>query len=179
MKTKMPVNALLNQHLMTRNTTAATISDILSITPFAVQQDEDLQNVAQMMAQHPQVHVACVVDKQQRLVGLLTLQNLTNDLLLDADPEEFLSETHDLAHALEFAKFSATRTAGDAMTPAISIDESDTVKHAFDRMHHYQLTGIPVVNDKGQVRGYINLLELLVTYGASSSVPDNPAKISA
>ena len=179
MKNKTPSNALPNQHLITRDTTAATVSKILPITPVVVQQDEDLQNVAQMTVQHPRVHVTCVVDGRQRLVGLLTLQNLANDLLLDADPEEFLSEIHDLAHTLEFAKFSATRTAGDAMTPAISINETDTVKQAFHLMHHHQLTGIPVVNGQGQVTGYINLLELLVTYGASPSVPENPAKMSA
>ena len=164
----MPNNIPSNQDLISRKTLAANASNILSTDPILVPQDKDLQNVAQMMAHHPKVHVACVVDNQQRLVGLLTLQNLTNDLLLDADPEEFLRETHDLAHTLEFAKFSATRTAGDAMTPAISIDENDTVKHAFDRMHHHQLTGLPVVNDQGKVTGYINLLELIVAYNASS-----------
>jgi CBS domain-containing protein len=173
MKNQRPTSA--DQDQILRDTQMATVNKILPITPVCVQKDEDLQNVAQMMTQNPQVHVACVVDDQQQLAGLLTLQNLTNDLLLDADPEEFLRETHNLAHTLEFAKFSATRTAGDAMTPAISINETDTVKHAFDRMHHHQLAGLPVVNHQGQVTGYISLLDLLVAYNATPGVTEGPA----
>ncbi len=149
---------------ITRNTPVGTIQQILPLTPVIVPQNLDLLDVAKVMVQHPKIDLAAVVNEQQQLVGLLPLPELSKDLFVHVFPEEFLSEAHDLEHAMEFARLTAIRTAGDAMSPALSIHEKDTVKHAFDQMHKHQLSGIPIVNDQQQVTGYINRLDLLDLY---------------
>ena len=113
------------------------------------------------MLTHPNVHVACVVTEDDRLVGLLRLRTLANDIFFHILPEEFLSEISDLDEAMKFAKRSYMRTAADAMQDPIWVKHGETVKDAFKRMHENDLTGLPLVDDLYHVIGYINLLELL------------------
>ena len=47
------------------------------------------------------------------------------------------------------------------MIPPVWVKQGETVKHAFKRMHENGLPGLPVVDDRYHVIGYINLLELL------------------
>lgn len=156
--------ALTRADLNARETTVAVIDRILNLSPVIVEANQPLLDVAEVMITHPNVHLACVVNEQQRLVGLLSLRNLADDLLMTVFPEEFLSETHDLEDALHFAHLSRTQTAADAMIPAVWVKNEDTLKDAFRKMHDHQLAGIPIIDDRYQVTGYINLLELLATY---------------
>jgi CBS domain-containing protein len=160
--------ALTRADLNARETTVAVIDRILNLEPVIVEANRPLLEVAEMMINHPNVHVACVVNEHQRLVGLLTLRSLADDLLMTVFPEEFLSETHDLEDALHFAHLSRTQSAADAMIPAVWVKENDTLKDAFRKMHDHQLSGMPIIDDRYQVIGYINLLELLATYARSS-----------
>jgi CBS-domain-containing membrane protein len=79
-----------------------------------------------------------------------------------------LSEAHDLEDALRYAHLSRTQSAKDAMIPAVWVKKDDTLKHAFQKMHDHQLSGIPIIDERYQVTGYINLLELLAIYARSS-----------
>ncbi len=159
--------AMTEAALIAREIPVAMVDKTLNLEPVIVQNSQPLIEVAQLMIKHPGVHVACVVDEQQRLVGLLSLRNLADDLLLTVFPEEFLSEAHDLEEALRFARLSRTQTAADAMIPAVWVKENDTLKEAFQRMHDNQLSGLPIINDHYEVTGYINLLELLAAYAGS------------
>jgi CBS domain-containing protein len=47
------------------------------------------------------------------------------------------------------------------MLPPISVKSTDKVRDAFKRMHEHDLVGLPVVDDRYHVIGYIDLLELM------------------
>jgi CBS domain-containing protein len=134
---------------------------ILNLEPTIVSPDTPLDDVARLMLAQPSVHVLCVVAEDGRLVGLLGLRTLADDIFFHIMPEEFLSEIHDLDEAIEFAKRSRMRTAADAMRDPIWVKQGEKVKDAFKRMHENRLSGIPVVDDQYHVVGYINLLELI------------------
>ena len=53
------------------------------------------------------------------------------------------------------------RTASDAMKPPIWVKATETCREAFRRMHDHRMPGLPVVDDRYHVLGYVNLLELL------------------
>ena len=144
-----------------RNTPVEEVAAILNLEPTIVNADTPLEDIAQKMLTYPNVHVACVVAEDGRLVGLLRLRVLADNIFFHILPEEFLSEISDLAEAMEFADRSHIRTAGDAMQDPIWVKQGETVKDAFKRMHENNLTGLPIVNDLYRVVGYINLLELL------------------
>jgi CBS domain-containing protein len=162
------VESLTETVLAARNTPISVVNEILDLEPVIVQAQQPLLDLVETMIDSPTINVVCVVNEQQRLVGLLPLQNLADDLFLMIMPEEFLSETRDQEGALRYAKLTATRTAGDAMLPAVWVKEDDTLKDAFQKMHDNKLPGIPLVNDHYEVTGYINLLELLAAIYARS-----------
>lgn len=142
--------------------------DILNLEPTTVSPDTPLDEIARIMLTHPNVHVVCVVAEDGRLLGLLGLRELADDVFFHIMPEEFLSEIHDLDEALAFANRSRMRTAADAMQDPVWVKQGETVKAAFKRMHEHKLPGMPVVDENYRVVGYINLLELL----ALSSLED-------
>jgi CBS domain-containing protein len=134
---------------------------ILDLEPVMVSENTPLDDVAQEMLLQPTVHVACVLAEDGRLVGLIKLRTLADDLFFHILPEEFLSEATDLEHVLSFATKSRLRTAGDAMEEAVWVKCGDPIEEAFRKMHEHDLAGLPVVDDRYQVVGFINLLELL------------------
>lgn len=134
---------------------------VLSLEPTVVRADTPLDQVALAMLEHPNVHVACVVAEDGRLVGLLRLQDLADDLFFHILPEEFLGEVTDLEQVMKYAERSRLKTAADAMQEPVWVRQGETVKEAFKRMHQHKLAGLPIVDDQYRVVGYINLLELL------------------
>ena len=134
---------------------------ILELQPTLVQPETPLDEVARAMLDHPRVHVVSVVNSEERLIGVLDLRTLADDFFFRIIPEEFLSEATNLDHALQFAEKSGMRTVADAMKEPVWVTRGETVKDAFKRMHEHGVSGLPVVDSRHHVVGYINLLELM------------------
>lgn len=143
-----------------RDTPIESADATLCLEPTIVHSSARLDEVAEAMLTHPRVHVVSVVNDEEQLVGVLDLAALADDLFFHVMPEEFLSEVTDLEQAMHYAEMSGMRTAADAMHEAVWVKEGETVKDAFKRMHEHKLHGLPVVDDRYHVTGYVNLLEL-------------------
>jgi CBS domain-containing protein len=144
-----------------RDTPVSVVANVVDLEPTTVHADAPLDEVALAMLQHPAVHVACVVDEDRRLIGLIDLESLADHLFFHILPEDFISEISDLDEAMEYADASRVRTAADAMSDPVWIRPDETVRDAFRRMHELRLPGLPIVDRGHHVVGYINLLELL------------------
>jgi CBS domain-containing protein len=147
--------------IILRDTLVEEAAVILDLKPTVISPDTPLDEVADAMLTHPNVHVACVVAEDGRLVGLVGLHALADDIFFHIMPEEFLSEISDLEEVMKFADRSRLRTAADAMQEPVWVKRGETVREAFKRMHEHKLPGLPVVDEQYRVVGYINLLELL------------------
>jgi len=144
-----------------RDTPVEVVIETLNLEPTLVHVDTPLDEAARAMFAHPSVHVVCVLNDDGRLVGVLDLRTLADDFFFRIMPEEFLSEATDLEHAMQFAGMAGMRTAADAMHEPVWVKRGQTVKDAFKRMHEHNMPGLPVVDDRYHVTGYINLLELM------------------
>jgi len=153
--------ALRPDWMVLRDTPIEEVEAIMGLEPTIVSPEASLNDVAQAMLAHPKVHVASVVAEDGRLVGLLSLKTLADDLFFHILPEEFIAESTDIEKMMAFAEKTRILTAGDAMIPPVWVKHGETVKNAFKRMHENGLSGLPVVDDRYHVIGYINLLELL------------------
>lgn len=153
--------AVRTDWLVRRDTPVKVALEILDLEPTIVRFDTPLDVVAQSMLGHCNVHVACVVAEDGRLIGLIGLRRLADDLFFHIMPEEFLSEVTDLEEAMQYADKSRMRVAADAMQEPVWVKPEDKVKDAFRRMHENRLSGLPVVDDRYHIVGYINLLELI------------------
>jgi CBS domain-containing protein len=158
--------------MVQRDTPVEEVAQILELQPTLVQPETPLDEVARIMLARPRVHVVCVVSDEGRLIGILDLRTLADDLFFHIMPEEFLSEVTDLDDALQFAEKAGMRTVADAMKKPVWVTRSETVQDAFKRMHEHGLPGLPVVDDRYHVVGYINLLELMAVCLDSESTLD-------
>lgn len=144
-----------------RDTAVSDVLKVMDLEPTIVSEAASLQEVANAMLEHPNTHIVNVVNEEGRLVGLINLFDLANDIFFHIMPEEFLSEVVRLEDVLKFADTARMRTARDAMQKPVWVKTTDLVKDAFIRMHENRVSGLPVVDDQYRVNGFINLLELL------------------
>ena len=149
---------------VTQSTSIRDADKLLSIAPVVVQREDDLQHVAEAATKQPGARLISVVDANGRLVGVIPVRVLVNEIFLKIVPEQFLGEILDYNHVLSYAKRLGARTAGDIMLDPVSVHPDDTVRDAFARMHQGDLIGLPITDDAGRVVGYVDQLELLLVW---------------
>jgi CBS domain-containing protein len=126
-----------------------------------VSPDDDLVAVSERLADSPGVHIVAVVDDQNRLVGVIPMRLLVDELFLDVAPEEFLVGLREIEDVEEFGRIIRARTAGELMEEPAYVTMDDTVREAFTRMHERKLEGLPIVDDQLCVAGYLDRLQLV------------------
>ncbi|MBC7228691.1 MAG: CBS domain-containing protein [Thermoflexales bacterium] len=137
------------------------IARAAGLEPVAVPPDAPLDEVARALAARPGVRVACVVSEDGRLIGLLDIHTIAEDLLFYILPEELFREITDLERVAKFTQKTRIRTAADGMQRPVWVKETDTLKQALMLMHEHRLSGLPVVDESYHVVGYVDLLGLL------------------
>jgi CBS domain-containing protein len=149
---------------ITQQTTIAEADRLLRIGPVSVRLTDSLEHLAEVAVENPSARVLSVVDPDGRLIGLVPIRVLVNDIFLKVVPEEFLGEILDYEAVLKYAAHVGARTAGDIMVPPVSVHPDETVRDAFQRMHEHRLNGLPITDAEERVVGYIDQLELLVVW---------------
>jgi CBS domain-containing protein len=153
--------ALRSDWAILRDTPIEKVDSLMGLEPTIVPGDTPLDEVARAMLAHPHVQVVSVVAEDGRMIGLIELSTLVDELFFHILPEEFLSEITDIEKLMAYADKTRTLTAEDAMMPPVWVTHGETVQDAFKRMHSNKLPGLPIVDERYRVIGYINSLELL------------------
>ena len=130
-------------------------------TPCIVQESDDLRTVADAFSHERHVHIAAVVDESGRLVGIIPLRLLVDELFFQVAPEEFLQEILDPDRIEQFGRIAHARTAGELMEEPVSVTVEESIGDAFGRMHDHNLEGLPIVDVDNQPVGYLDRLELV------------------
>jgi CBS domain-containing protein len=149
---------------ITQQTAIADADRLLSIGPVSVPPTDTLEHLAELAVENAACRVLSVVDPDGRLVGLVPIRVLVNDIFLKVVPEEFLGEIVDYEAVLKYAAHVGARTSGDIMLPPVSVHPEETVRDAFQRMHEHRLNGLPITDAREGVVGYIDQLELLLVW---------------
>lgn len=129
--------------------------------PCRVREDEPLASVAELLGEAPGVHTVAVVDRDGRLVGIIPMRILLDDLFLRLAPEDFLVGMREMTGVEEFGRISRAEKAGELMEEPKFVHMDDTVRDAFTRMHEEQLEGLPIVDESMKVVGYLDRFQLL------------------
>lgn len=153
--------AFILQTRMAQHTPVARIVEVLHLEPVIVAPTAPLQEIMEALLARPSVHLACVANESQHLVGVIDLQRLANGFFFSVFPEKFLGKLKDLDQVLQFASQTQVHRAADLMQAPVWVKLDDNLEQAFERMHSQQLPGLPVVDDQYHIVGYINLLELM------------------
>lgn len=144
-----------------RATPVSEIMESLHLTPTVVRTDFTLPQVVHEMAQNPRAELACVVNTEDRLVGVIDQHQLGEAMLVKVVPEEFIENPEDYARALDAANGKHPQIAADVMSLPLYVSGEDTLDVVYQKMHKARLTGLPVVDAQYRVQGYISLLEVL------------------
>ena len=113
---------------ITQSTHIADLSGVLRRTEATVvHADHSLQRLAEMVVERPQCRVISVVDDRDRLIGLVPIRTLVNDMFLKIVPEEFLGEITDLDAVMEYAAPLRARTAADIMVAPTCVEPQPTL----------------------------------------------------
>ena len=155
---------MTSRESITSQTAIADADRLLTAEAVVVHRHDNLEIIAQRAVDNPICRVLSVVDEEEHLVGLIPIRILVNDIFLKIVPEEFLGEIADLDAALQYASHIAARTASDIMIEPVSVRPSETVRTAFERMHHSRMNGLPICDSEGRVIGYLDMLELLLVW---------------
>ena len=129
--------------------------------PCWVRKDEPLERVAELLGEQPGIHTVAVVDREGRLLGIIPMRILLDDLFLRLAPEEFLVGMREMAGVEEFGRISRAQKAGDLMEEPVYVRMDDTVRDAFSRLHETGLEGLPIVDEGMKVVGYLDRFQLL------------------
>ena len=153
---------------ITQQTTIADADRILRMEAVVVESGASLRRTAELAVENPGCRVIAVADDDRRLVGVLPVRALVNNVFLKIVPEEFLGEITDIDAARKYAEHIGARTAGDIMREPVSVHPDETVRTAFERMHVSHLNGLPITDRDERVLGYVDQLELLIVWVRAS-----------
>ncbi|MBC8504383.1 MAG: CBS domain-containing protein [Anaerolineales bacterium] len=142
----------------------ALVSEIiqqLSLEPVVVTVDTPVSSMLSKLAETPNVSTACVVNTENRLMGILNISDLAGVMMAPVIPEAYINDPDEYNKALKFAKPDKELVAADIMSEPVYAMEDATLDETFQRMKKNGLAGLPVVDEHYHVKGYLTLLELL------------------
>jgi CBS-domain-containing membrane protein len=166
---------------LAKRTPVRDIDHRLDIEPNIVRVDDDLISVARDAIAQPRTRLLSVVDDDDRLVGVLPVLRVVEEIVSRASPEALMAQVDDLESAGRFGREVGARICRDLMSPPVALRPDSTVGDAFRAMHDHHYSGLPVVDDDRRVIGYVDLLELALRYleDYPGHSPDAPAESTA
>ncbi len=157
-----------------RGTKIGTIIKHNRLEPVIVRTDTPLPHVSLMLLAAPHAAVACVVNSEDRLMGVINQQQLGEAMLVPIVPEEFMENPADYIRALDASNGKMPEIAADIMVSPVYVQPEESLDTAYQRMHQAGLVGIPVVDGQYRVLGYLSLLELLnICYPVTKSAKES------
>jgi CBS domain-containing protein len=115
--------------------------------------------------QHPDINTLAVVDKDTKLLGILEIGRLIDDLLADVLPEGYMRSSINRDKMMEASFFlTVHETVEEMMTEPVAITYAYTAEEAFLVLHSNQLRGVPILDENDCVVSYLGLLEFLTLW---------------
>ena len=144
-----------------RSLTISKIVNFQDKKPILVRMDQSLPEVLVSFVNRPNECIACVVNSEERLMGLIEVQTLADMMFIPVIPEEYIENPAGYEHALKYADPSKIPVAAEIIRDPVYIHPEDTLEKAFHLMKEHNLPSLPVVDKNYRVQGFITMLELL------------------
>lgn len=155
---------MTGRYSLTRHTPVSACQKRLAIEMLLVDEGDDLLAIMHRSVAQPQTRLIGVVGVDGKLVGVLPILRLAESVVSRVAPETLLSDISDAGDVARFGHAVEARVARDAMIEPATIAPEATIDQAFRRMHQRHLSGLYVVDTDGRPTGYLDLLELVLTY---------------
>jgi CBS domain-containing protein len=149
-----------------RNLQVSVVFKTLLNQPTVVTVDTPLKDVLKAFLNNPNVPIACVINNEERLVGMIKEEWFAEMMLVPAMPENFIQDPEQYEQAIAYARIDPDQKAFDIMVDPNFINHENTLEQAFVEMQSKRAVGLPMVNKHYRVVGYLSLTELLGVYFA-------------
>lgn len=150
----------MDKELFAKQTKIIDAQLLLDLKPVIVRRKDTLELITKRALVNPKVRVIYVVDEQERLCGIISLEKVYTavfyPIMLEELKEKEISdiETNEITEG-------KLLIAEDLMQPPVYVYPEETVGEAFLKMFRHRLEELPVVNKDLKVTGCISMLQLL------------------
>ncbi len=144
-----------------RNTPISKILQLLNLKPTIVKVDTPLLEVIARLQTNPGMPAACVVNNEDRLVGVIPLKGLADVMMAPVMPEAYINDPGGYEKAIEFANVNQQHIAAGIMSDPVFVIEDETLEQTYRKMKERKLSGVPVVDKLYQIKGFVTLLGLM------------------
>jgi CBS domain-containing protein len=156
-------NDVLTDWSKPRNTLISEIIHLLSIQPTIVRVDTPLFDVVNQLQSNLGMPAACVVNNEDRLVGVIPLKGLADVMMAPVMPEAYINDPEGYDKAVKFSDVNQLPIAAAIMSDPVYVMEDENLESTYKRMKDRNLSGLPVVDKLYRVQGFITLLGLMAT----------------
>ena len=122
-----------------------------------VGEDEDLLKIAEEMVRDPKTRTVYVVNKENKLAGVIPVIELVQYLYSEYIPQEYILYRFPVL-------LSGTPKAKDIMLPPVYVHDDEDITSAFIKMFKNNLKELPVVDEEMHVIGDLNILEMITSW---------------
>jgi len=137
--------------------TKKSVKDLISKKFVKVREDDQLSKVVAKIARDRETMLACVVDKENRLKGIIT----PRDILRAVEIREFGTIRRPFFEGPRILHILTSRYAKDVMSPPLSVKPDDSVEKAINIMLDRGFYEVPVVDEKEKMLGMINYFGII------------------
>jgi CBS domain-containing protein len=156
--------AILKEWKVKKKYSVSKVIQSLKLKAPVVHLDTPIREVLDGCLDSPLCDLICVVNSEDRLVGVILNDVLAEVMLVPTMPDSFMQDPEHYERALKYATIDTERPAADIMSNPVFVHSYSTVEEAFIQMKQLKLPGLPVVNKHYRVIGYITMLEILGLY---------------
>jgi CBS domain-containing protein len=156
-------NTMMGWRKQRKQQVSATFKEPLC-KPAMVTVDDTLQDVMNTFLANPHVSMVCVINRADRLVGVIRQEAFAEMMLVPAMPEQYIQQPEHYEKAIDYARMDKSQRAFDVMEDPIFILNEAPLDEAYLAFQNYGVNGLPIVNIHYRVTGYLTLSELMGEY---------------
>ena len=119
-----------------------------------VNEETDLFDIIEHFAENPWLHHVCVLDKEERLLGLINRKRIFRSVF-----SHFVGTESSISHL--FTLLNAQTSEQLMVTHIISTTEDASLDSIIKLLIEHNIREIPVINEEQQVLGFITISMIL------------------
>jgi len=135
------------------------VRDLMLSKFVKVAEEDQISQVVIKIAEDKETMLACVLDKEGRLKGIIT----PKEVLRAVEIREFGTIRRPFFEGPEILRVLSSKYAKDIMSFPVSVKPEDSVDKAIDIMLDKGFYEVPVVDEQGKIVGLINYFSIITS----------------
>ncbi len=152
-----------------KNTKVKEIREFITEKPVFVTETNSIHLVIKRFTENPIAREAYVIDKNETLQGIITIQEILKRISLDFYSISFIYSESSFTGYNLISTIGETKAKDIMNTEIYYVKDNDTIEKAFNILFQNNAGELPVVDDKLKLIGDLNVIELLVLWEKNKS----------